>query len=78
MSPVAVQVMLLGPTVAVSSGPQVSTARPDRGSAAPDVTVAAPLSSTGLGVTTGASVGAVLSILTVTEALPVLPARLVA
>ena len=65
-----------GPTEFVTSEPQLDEIRPERVSAAPEVTVAMPLSKTGFGFTTGFKVGAVLSILTVTTLLGalVLPA----
>ena len=60
---VAEQVTLLVPTLLVFSMPQLCEARPESASAAPDVTIAEPLRTIGLGLTTGFKVGAVLSIL---------------
>src|SRR5262245_9950194 len=72
---VAVQITVFVPALVVSSAPQLWDATPERLSLALAVTVALPPDCTGLGLTTGLSVGAVLSTLTLYVALPRLPAR---
>jgi hypothetical protein len=73
---VAVQLTDFVPTEFVTSAPQPCEARPESASASPELTVAVPLRITGLGLTAGVKVGAVLSIFTVTTLLRslVLPA----
>jgi hypothetical protein len=61
---VAVQITLLTPAVLVSSAPQLCVATPEIVSIAPGAAVAAAPCATGLGLTIGLSVGALLSTLT--------------
>ena len=75
---VAVQFTVCEPTELVSTAPQLEEATPDVASLAFGDAVALPLSTTGLGETEGANVGAVASRLIVKEAAFVLrPALLV-
>jgi hypothetical protein len=76
---VAVQVTVRVPAALVSTAPQLTEATPETASEASAVAVAAPPTKTGLGVTTGESVGPVLSNLIVRVCgCSLLPARSVA
>src|SRR4051812_24107196 len=69
---------MCAPTLPVTTGAQPCEAMSAVLSVAVAVAVAAPLSTTGLGLTVGASAGAVASRLMVTDTGPVVPPALVA